>query len=167
MAAARGERLKAMDATALVAELRALTSAGSSLEEQALCCTCLFDVSLKPTGAAAEDAVCAVAAALLGGVQHATLQRDGCNALTLLLRAAPAISVTAGVTTAVLAALRAHPGDVRVQRSALYALAESTKLDATSRTRAGAAGGVAAVVGALMRHPENLLAIATSGRLPR
>jgi hypothetical protein len=110
-AARAAQQLTAMDATALVAELRALTAAGSSYDEQARCCgqlrASVASASPLPTGAAAEDAVGAVAAALSGGVRHAALQLVGCDALTVLLRAAPAISATAGaaVATAVLAAL--------------------------------------------------------------
>jgi hypothetical protein len=64
MDAARGARLAAMDAAALVAELRALSDAGGSYDEQAQCCIHLCDASPLPTAVAAEDAVHVVATAL-------------------------------------------------------------------------------------------------------
>jgi hypothetical protein len=154
MDTARAEQLTAMDATALVAELRALTAAGSSYDEQALCCVHLYNVlSLLPVvGVAAEDTVCAVVAALSCDVQHPTLQLAGCVALGTLIRAAPAASVAAGSAgvTAVLAALREHPGDANLQSVAFVTLSELVASDATNRATAGAAGGIATVVAATM-----------------
>jgi hypothetical protein len=124
MDAAHVEQLAAMDAAELVAELRALNDAGGSYEEQAQCCMNLFTASPLPTGAAAEDAIRAVVAALTRGTQHATLQTNGCMTLAMLVRAARATSATADApgVTAVLAALRAHAGDADVQRAACFAL---------------------------------------------
>jgi hypothetical protein len=159
MATRREQQLAAMDATALVAELRALSDAGSSYDEQVRCCAHLYEASPLPTsGAAAEDAVRAVVAALSRGVQHAPLQQAGCSALGKLVQAAPATSAAiAGVAgvKAVVAALRAHAADAAVQLCACFALT-LLALDATNRTTAGAAGGIAAVVAAMARHPADL-----------
>jgi hypothetical protein len=154
MDAARVEQLAAMDVTALVAELCALSNAGSRYDDQAWCCFHLFKASPLPTGATLEDAVRAVVAALTRGVQHAALQTHGCDALALLLRAASAASVTSGAdgVAAVLAAMRAHPDDAEVQSAACHALIELGTLDATNCATAGATGGVAAVVAAMTRH---------------
>jgi hypothetical protein len=154
MEAARVAQLAAMNAAALVAELRALSDADGSCDEQVLCCVLLHKVSPLPTGAAAEDAVRAVVSALTRGVPHAALQMTGCDALGMLVDAAPATSATVGAegVAAVLAALRAHPGDAGVQGAACFALSELTALDEANRATAGAAGGVAAVVAAVTRH---------------
>jgi hypothetical protein len=156
MEAARAEQRAAMDAAALLAELRALSDAGSSYDAQAQCCFHLRDALPLPTGAAAEDAVRAVVSALSRGVQHALLQTAGCGALALLLQAAPATIVTAAGVRALLAALRAHPGDADVQGAACAALSALAALDATNRTTAGAAGGVAAVGSVLTQHPADV-----------
>jgi hypothetical protein len=151
MEAARVEQLAAMDATALVAELRALNDAGGSFDDQAQCCVHLCKSSFMPTGAAAEDAV-------MRGVQHAPLQMHGCGALMELLSAAPATSTSAGTdgVTSVLAAMRAHPGHARVQSAACDALSHFVALDAANCATAGAAGGLAAVVAAMTRHTADL-----------
>jgi hypothetical protein len=151
---ANAEELAAMDAAALVAELRALNIAGDSYEQQARCCLTLRDASPLPTGAAAEEAVRTVVSALSCGVQHAPLQIAGCVALGMLLHAAPSTSVAA--LAAALAALRTHPDSAHVQTAACFALAHFVGLDDTNRTTAGAAGGVAAVVAAITRHPSDL-----------
>ena len=96
MEAARARQLMAMDTVALVAELRALSDAGSSYAEQALCCVNLSMAFSLPTGGTAEDAVRTVVSALSRGVQHATLQAAGCVALAKLLGEAPATGATAG-----------------------------------------------------------------------
>jgi hypothetical protein len=145
-----------MDAAALVVELRALTDAGGSYDDQATCCDHLQVASPLPTGAAAEDAVHAVVSALTRGVQHAALHLAACGALTMLLWEAPATSATAGATgvAAALAALRTHPGNADVQAEACLTLSVLAGEYATNRATAGAAG-VAAVVGALTRHSSN------------
>jgi hypothetical protein len=155
MDAACIDQLAAMDATALVAELRALSDAGSSFDEQAECCSHLCDAApLLPAGAAADDAVRTVVSALTRGVQHAPLQTAGCTTLAFLVSAAPAAGATAGATgvAAVLAALRMHSGSADVQSSACAALAELVASDATNRATAGAAGGLVAMVAAMTRH---------------
>ncbi len=157
MDAARDAQLAAMDATALVAELRALSDAGSRYEEQAQCCAHLCETAARLAGAAAEAAVRAVVAALSRGAEHAPLVMGGCVALGVLVVAAPATSATAGAdgVAAVLAAMRAHPGDARVQSATCYALSELVARDEINRRTAGAAGGVAAVVAAMARHPAD------------
>jgi hypothetical protein len=164
MQAARVAQLKAMDAAALMAELRALSDAGGSVDEQVRCCSYLYDrrenghASL-PTGEAAEDAVRAVVPALSRGVQHATLQVAACIALGMLVLEAPATSATAGAAggvTAVMAALRAHLGNARVQSAACFALAHLVALDAPIRATAVAAGGVTAALAAMTRHAADL-----------
>jgi hypothetical protein len=153
MATRREQQLAAMDATALVAELRALSDAGSSYDDQALCRAGLCKVSPPPTGAAAEDAVRAIVVALTRGVEYAGLQYTGCYTLTKVLIAAPAAAGAAGGgVTAVVSALRAHPGEVSVQGAACAALAQLS-IDKTCRATAGAAGCCAAVVAAMTRHP--------------
>jgi hypothetical protein len=147
-------RLAAMDAAALVAELRALSDAGSSYDEQVQCCFLLQKLSAQPTGAEAEAAVRAVVSALSRGVQHALLQMAGCGSLGNLVQAVPATSAAVGAegVAAVLATLRAYPGDAGVQGLACFALARLVARDAANRDTAGAAGGVAAVVAALTQH---------------
>jgi hypothetical protein len=147
-----------MDAAALVAQLRALSAAGGSYDEQARCCADLRDVASLPTGAAAEDAVRTVVAALARGVQHAMLQWAGCGALGALVHAAPALSATtaAACLTAVLAALRAHLDDADTQCAGCSTLAVIVRLDATTRATAGAAGSLGVVVAAMTRHASDL-----------
>jgi hypothetical protein len=154
------DQLAAMDATALVAELRALNSAGGTSSAvhtaEISCCALLCAASPMPTGAAAVDAVRAVVDALTRGVQDSVLQATACTALAKLLPAAPAASANAAGIKAVVAALRAHPGDAYVQCTACAALKELLALNASHRATAGAAGGIAAVVAALTRHPADL-----------
>jgi hypothetical protein len=69
----------APDAAALVAKLRARSS---SAYVQAECCEALGGLTLE--GNAAADAIDAIVAALRHGVDHATLQRNGCGALLRL-----------------------------------------------------------------------------------
>jgi hypothetical protein len=163
MAAARAQQLMTMDAAALAAELRALSDAGGSYDEQAACCRLLSMASPLPTGIAAEHCVRAVVSALTRGVQHAVLQTAGCIALAKLARAASATDATgaAGIR-AVLAALSAHPADAGVQGAACHALMVLVSWDETNRTTAYATGGLVAVVAALARHPTDA-AVATYG----
>jgi hypothetical protein len=151
-----------MDAAALVAQLRALSTAGGSYDEQARCCADLRDVAPLPTGAATEDAVRTVVAALARGVQHAMLQWAGCDALGALVHAAPALSATtaAACLTAVLAALRAHLEDADTQCAGCATLAAVVRLDATTRATAGAAGSLGVVVAAMTRHAADLNVVA-------
>jgi hypothetical protein len=149
----------AADAAALVAELRTLSTAGGSYEEQTRCCTQLCHATplLTGAGAAAVDAVRVIVAALSRGVQHAPLQLAGCVALRMLLQATPGLSATAGAAgvAGVLAALRTHPGDTQVLIEACGALAELTSQDASNRTTAVAAGGISVALAAMAQHPSN------------
>jgi hypothetical protein len=155
MDATRAEQLAAMDVSALVAELRTLSDAGSSFDQQAECCFYLRDAVPLPTGAAAEDAVRAVVAALTRGVNHVMLQLAGCVALGTLINAAPATAAAAGTAgvTAVLAALRTHSGNADVPSVAFTTLSQLVGSDATNRTTAGAEDGVAMVVVAMTKCP--------------
>jgi peroxiredoxin family protein len=155
MASRTEQHLTAMDATALVAQLRALNDAGGSYDEQAQCCTNLHFLggARMPNGAAAEDAVRAVVAALSRGVQHAMLQVSGCSALVTLVRAAPVTgATTAGAVAAVLATLRAHPDSAGVQSTACSALAELFAHDSMKCATADITAIISAVVAAMTRH---------------
>jgi hypothetical protein len=157
--AARDAQLAAMDAPALVAELRALSDAGSSYEDQAQCCAHLCKASPLPSGAAAEDAVRAVVAALTRCMQDETLQLAGSAALAALVRAAPGLGTVA--VTAVLAAMRAHTGSADVQVVACHALSDLA-LSTHGCALAGATGAVVAVAAAMARHSADLK-LATRG----
>jgi hypothetical protein len=149
------EQTHAHDAAALVVKLRARSS---SADEQAECCGALGDLRLEGNAAAA-DAISAVVAALRDGVDHDTLQRNCCNALSQLMQQSAdnrVCAAAAGALEATVAGLRAHPADAGVQAQGCAALMWLALNNAQVSAAAGAAGAVEVIITALLRHPDDM-----------